>query len=122
MPWPVRSALVQAGLAFSLASAPGRAEEGAKPKAAPASASPGVRFEITEATTFMYAWDNRDFTPNNVASAVNDHFGVWYNRLNAQATSGGFRFGLRLDNAWYFTSPDATETALHLYETRPDST
>ncbi|HEY3496685.1 MAG TPA: hypothetical protein VGK73_18425 [Polyangiaceae bacterium] len=119
MPWPVRSALIQAGLAFSLAAAPGRAEESAKPKAA--SASPGVRFEITEATTFLYAWDNRDFTPNNVASAVNDHFGVWYNRLNAQATSGGFRFGLRLDNAWYFTSPDATETALHLYETRPDS-
>ena len=112
-----RSALAQAGLAFSLLSTPSHADE--SPAREAPSASAPVRFEITEATTLMYAWDNRDSTPNNVASAVNDHFGVWYNRLNAQATSGALRFALRLDNAWYFTSPDPTEVALDLYATRP---
>jgi hypothetical protein len=112
------------GAGLALVSAPRAAlaaepEAAAKAEAAPERQS-DVRFEITEATTLMYAWDNRDSTPNNVATEVNDHFGVWYNRLNAQASTGGFRFGLRLDNAWYFTSPDVTETALDLYASRPD--
>jgi hypothetical protein len=106
-------AALSAGLAFATGVASAADAPPANTPAAP------LRVEITEATTLMYAWDNRDSTPNNVATAVNDDFGVWYNRLNAQASTGGFRFGLRLDNAWYFASPDVTETALELYATRP---
>jgi hypothetical protein len=80
-----------------------------------------VQLEVTEATTLLYAWDNRDYAPNDVASLVNDDWGVWYNRLNIQASTGDFRFGLRLDNAWYFTSPDPTAIALELSERRPPS-
>jgi hypothetical protein len=87
-----------------------------RPGAAP------VQLEVTEATTLLYAWDNRDYAPNDVGSLVNDDWGVWYNRLNIQASSGDFRFGLRLDNAWYFTSPDPTAVALELTERRPPST
>lgn len=78
-----------------------------------------VHLEITEATSVLYAWDNRDYAPNDVASLVNDDWGVWYNRLNVQASTGDFRFGLRLDNAWYFTAPDPTAVALELTERRP---
>ena len=82
---------------------------------------PVVQLEVTESTSVLYAWDNRDFAPNDVASLVNDDWGVWYNRLNLQATAGDFRFGLRLDNAWYFTSPDPTAVALELTRRRPES-
>jgi hypothetical protein len=115
-----RSALVLVGFLFLLDERTAHAESAAEAGKPSERAQAAWRFEITEATTLMYGWDNRDSTPNNVATAVNDDFGVWYNRLNAQASSGGFRFGLRLDNAWYFTSPDVTETALELYEERPD--
>jgi hypothetical protein len=80
---------------------------------------PPVEVELTEDATVSYAWDNRDFQPNDLATVVNDDWGVWYNRLHGQVTSGPVRFGMRLDNAWYFTSPDATASALELVERRP---
>jgi len=90
--------------------------------AEPAASEPApVQVELTEDATVSYAWDNRDFQPNDVASVVNDKWGVWYNRLHGQVTSGAVRFGMRLDNAWYFTSPDPTATALTLVENRPAS-
>ncbi len=81
--------------------------------------SPPVQVDLTVDTTLSYAWDNRDFSPNDVATVVNDDWGVWFNRLHGQVTSGAFRFGMRLDNAWYFASPDPTSTALTLVENRP---
>jgi len=80
---------------------------------------PAANLEVTESTSILLAGDNRDFAPNNVASVVNDDWGVFYNRLNVQATRSGLRIGLRLDTAWYFTSPDPTTAALELHETRP---
>ena len=81
-----------------------------------------VQVELTEDATVSYAWNNRDFAPNDLSTVVNDDWGVWYNRLHGQVTSGGFRFGMRLDNAWYFTSPNATEAAVTLTERRPPVT
>ena len=84
-----------------------------------AEASPPVRFELTNATTLLYAGDNRDTKPNQVATLMNDDFGMFMNRFNAHASRGGFRASLRLDNAWYLDAPDPTEVALELVRTRP---
>jgi hypothetical protein len=78
-----------------------------------------AHLSVTEAATVLYAVDNRDFAPNDLATVVNDDWGVFYNRLNAQATRGGLRLGLRLDTAWFFRSPDPTAVALMLVERRP---
>jgi hypothetical protein len=86
------------------------------------SGAPPVQVELTEDATVSYAWNNRDFAPNDLSTVVNDNWGVWYNRLHGQVTSGGLRFGMRLDNAWYFTSPNATEAAVTLTQRRPPST
>lgn len=83
-------------------------------------ASEAIRVELTNASTLLYAGDNRDTKPNQVATLMNDDFGVFMNRFNAHASRGGFRASLRLDNAWYFTAPDPTEVALELVRTRPD--
>jgi hypothetical protein len=80
-----------------------------------------VTVELTDATTVIYAWKNRDFAPNDHATLLNDDFGVWYNRLHAQISRGAFRFNARIDNAWYFRSPDPTEAALTLVNRRPAS-
>jgi hypothetical protein len=80
-----------------------------------------VSVELTEATTLLYAWNNRDFASGDVTTVTNDQWGVWYNRLHAQVTRGAFRFGLRLDNAWFYRSPDPTAGALDLVYGRPAS-
>jgi hypothetical protein len=88
--------------------------------AADGTAGEPVRLELTNATTLLYAGDNRDTKPNQVATLMNDDFGVFMNRFNAHASHGRFRASLRLDNAWYFTAPDPTAVALELVRNRPD--
>jgi hypothetical protein len=85
----------------------------------PAKAEPVARVDVTNATTLLYAADNRDFAPNQVATVVNDDWGVFYNRLNVQAAREGLTLSLRLDTAWYFVSPDPTAVALELVRRRP---
>jgi Family of unknown function (DUF6029) len=87
--------------------------------AEPSDAEPPVTVEITDATTLIYAWNNRNFASGDATTVVDDNWGVWYNRLHGQVTSGAFRFGFRLDNAWFFTSPDATAAAIQLALNRP---
>lgn len=70
-----------------------------------------VLIDVTEATSVLYNFDNRDSRPGQVASAVNDHWGLWYNRLNLQGTSGRLTLSLRADSAWFFASPTPASVA-----------
>jgi hypothetical protein len=83
------------------------------------SAEPVARVDVSNATSLLIATDNRDDSPNQVATVVNDDWGVFYNRLNVQAARGGFALQLRLDTAFFFVSPDPTAAALELARGRP---
>lgn len=73
-----------------------------------------VRLDVTLASSAIRAFDNRDFRQNQVSTLANDDYGLLYHRLNLQATQGALQLGVRLDHAWYFTSPDPTRVALEL--------
>src|SRR4051794_19090205 len=78
-----------------------------------------VGLDITNTTTLSYNADNRDTRPNQVATLANDDWGLFYNRLNVLANGGTWQAGLRLDNAWFFSSPNPTQIALDLWASRP---
>ncbi|HEX6767576.1 MAG TPA: hypothetical protein VF103_18885 [Polyangiaceae bacterium] len=109
---------IAAAWALALAGPAHAAEPGAKesPRAAEPAAT---RIELTDAVTVLYAGDNRDFRPSSVPTVVNDDWGVFYNRLHAELDHGNFRFGFRVDNAWFYASPDPTTVALELVDRRP---
>ncbi len=90
----------------------------ADPGAPASEPEPPVNVEITDATTVIDAWNNRNFRSGDAATVADDGWGVWYNRLHAQITRGAFRFGFRLDNAWFYRSPEATASAVELAERR----
>lgn len=73
-----------------------------------------VLLDVTESGSVTYNVDNRDSRQSQVATRVNDHFGLVYNRLSLQATAGSVSAGVRLDNVWFYTSPNATRVALDL--------
>ncbi|MEZ4226632.1 MAG: DUF6029 family protein [Polyangiaceae bacterium] len=77
-----------------------------------------VQLDITDATSLVYNVDNRDSKPNQVNTRANDDWGVWYNRLNLQATWGKWTAGVRVDNAWFYRSPYPEAIALDLTEER----
>jgi hypothetical protein len=78
-----------------------------------------VTLDVTEASTLSYNSDNRDSRPNQVATRANDDWGVFYNRLNLIGSHGAWRIGLRVDQAWFFRSPNPTEIGLELWRSRP---
>ena len=80
-----------------------------------------VAFDITNTSSLLYNTDNRDTRPNQVSTLANDDWGLFYNRLNVLANGGAWQAGLRLDNAWFFASPNPTQIALDLWATRPPS-
>ncbi len=80
-----------------------------------------VAFDVTESSTLLYNFDNRDTRPNQVATRANDDWGLFYNRINVQANGGAWQAGLRLDNAWFYRSPNATQIGLDLVSSRPAS-
>ncbi|HEX6275762.1 MAG TPA: hypothetical protein VFZ53_22125 [Polyangiaceae bacterium] len=89
-------------------------------RAEPAALEPtATRVELTDAVSVLYAGDNRDSRPNSVPTVVNDDWGVLYNRLHGSVDHGEFHFGFRIDNAWFYASPDPTSAALELVEGRP---
>jgi hypothetical protein len=77
-----------------------------------------VSFDVTLATSVIRAVDNRDFRLNQVPTLANDDYGVLFDRLNLQASRGALQLGMRLDHAWFYTSPDPTAIALELEEAR----
>lgn len=73
-----------------------------------------VLIDVNESGSVYYNFDNRDTKPNQVATRANDDFGLVYNRLSAQATAGRFSLGVRVDNVWFYASPNATQLALDM--------
>jgi len=67
--------------------------------------------EVTDASSALYNFDNRDTRPGQVASVANDDWGLFYNRLNLQVTSGRLTLSVRADNAWFFAAPSAASIA-----------
>jgi len=80
-----------------------------------------VLLDVNESSSVYYNFDNRDSKPSQVATRANDHFGLVYNRLSLQATRGHLSLGVRVDNVWFYASPDPTQLALDLTnEARPN--
>jgi Family of unknown function (DUF6029) len=73
-----------------------------------------VLVDVNESSSVYYNFDNRDAKPNQVATRANDNFGLVYNRLSAQATAGSLSLGVRVDNVWFYASPNVTQLALDL--------
>lgn len=101
------------GLSLVLAPLPARALEPGKLGGEP------VLVDVTESTSVYYNFDNRDSKPNQVATRANDDFGLVYNRLSVQATRGRFSLGARVDNVWFYASPNAARIALDLTNEAP---
>lgn len=78
-----------------------------------------VKLDVTNASSLLYNSDNRDFTPHQVTSLANDDWGLWYNRLNLQANWNKWQLGLRLDSAYFLTSPNPVSIATELERSRP---
>jgi hypothetical protein len=87
-----------------------------------APASEPIRVDITEATSVFYNVDNRNTRAGDVARSVDDDWGVWYNRLNAQASYKKWQAGLRIDSAWFYTAKTPTEVSLDLLSLRHGGT
>src|SRR5262245_14347734 len=77
-----------------------------------------VRVDITEATSVFYNANNRNSRAGDVSRSVDDDWGVWYNRLNAQANWKKFQAGLRLDSALFYTAKTPTDVSLDLLALR----
>ncbi|HYJ07840.1 MAG TPA: hypothetical protein VEX18_02500, partial [Polyangiaceae bacterium] len=77
-----------------------------------------VLLDVSESASVYYNFDNRDSRPSQVATRVNDHFGLVYNRLSLQATAGSVSAGVRVDNVWFYASPEVTQVALDLTSER----
>jgi Family of unknown function (DUF6029) len=81
-----------------------------------------VLVDVNESSSVYYNFDNRDSKPNQVATRANDNFGLIYNRLSAQATAGSLSLGVRVDNVWFYASPNVTQLALDLTrDAQPDN-
>ncbi|MBX3181100.1 MAG: hypothetical protein KIT72_15545 [Polyangiaceae bacterium] len=78
-----------------------------------------VQVDVTQATSLLYNADNRDARPNDVTRLANDDWGMLYNRLNIQGSAGSWQLGLRLDTAWFYTSPNPVDIATRLERSRP---
>ncbi|HET9931344.1 MAG TPA: hypothetical protein VFQ35_11675, partial [Polyangiaceae bacterium] len=74
-------------------------------------APPDAHFDVTDAASVLYNFDNRDTRRGQVGTVANDHFGLLYNRLNLQVTSGKLTLMLRADSAWFYASRSPEEIA-----------
>src|SRR3990172_521623 len=64
-----------------------------------------VQLDVTDATSVLMNWNNRNQKPLDVTSRADDDWSLWYNRLNVQASWGEWTLGVRVDNVWFFRSP-----------------
>ncbi|MCL2824160.1 MAG: DUF6029 family protein [Polyangiaceae bacterium] len=64
-----------------------------------------LTIDITETALLNYNFNNRNNT------AIDDNWGSWHNRLNAQAQWNHLIFGFRLDSSLFFSTPDPNNLA-----------
>jgi hypothetical protein len=81
-----------------------------------------IRVDITEATSVFYNANNRNTRAGDITRTVDDDWGVWYNRLNAQASWKKWQAGLRLDSAWFYTAKTPTDVSLEALALRHGGT
>ncbi len=77
-----------------------------------------VHVDITEAGSVLYNFDNRNLRVGKAETAADDKWGMFYNRLNLQASWGKWQVGLRLDAAWFYTHQSADQIAQRMLDNR----
>lgn len=75
-----------------------------------------VVVDVTATSSVVYNGDNRNTRPADVATVADDDWGAWTNRINLQSHWGSWQAGLRLDTAWFYTSPAPADVALELLQ------
>lgn len=70
--------------------------------------------DVSESVSVVHNTDNRNSRRADVASAIDDHWGMLNNRLDARASWKRWQLGLRVDSAWFYTSRTPTDVALSL--------
>jgi hypothetical protein len=68
-----------------------------------------VTLDVTNTFVLDYHFDNRNDTPADVSTQLDDHYGEMVDRLNLQLGWWRLRFGARLDSVLYFEQPDLEE-------------
>ncbi|HRI65036.1 MAG TPA: DUF6029 family protein [Polyangium sp.] len=70
-----------------------------------------IGLDVTNTSVVDYRWNNRNNNLNsfNPRPIVDDDYGEWINRFNAQATWWRFRVGVRVDSAVYFLTTTRNE-------------
>jgi Family of unknown function (DUF6029) len=78
-----------------------------------------VQLSITDAASVLYNFDNRNFQWPKVNTATDDKWGMFYNRLNLQASWKHWRVGLRLDAVYFYTHVSADQVAQRMVDNQP---
>lgn len=72
--------------------------------------------DVTESASVVYNTDNRNTRRADVASAIDDEWGMVNNRVDVRANWKNWQLGLRIDSAWFYTSRSPADVALSLLE------
>lgn len=77
-----------------------------------------LQLDLTFASSVVYGFDSRQARGDGISALTGQDYGFWLNRSNLQGSSGRLQWGLRVDNVWYFRSPDPTDIGLALESER----
>ena len=70
-----------------------------------------ITLDVTNTATFAWRFDNRNAEVREPDGQIDDHYGEWVDRLNAQLSWWRFRIGTRLDTFVYVDETDRGEAA-----------
>ena len=77
-----------------------------------------LQLSFTNSSSLILNADNRNTASTDLASRVDDNWGLWYNRLNAQVRYGNWFGEIRLDGTLYPFSPSPTGSSFDALEVR----
>jgi hypothetical protein len=101
-------------LAAAASLAPLLAAAGASAAEVPNVGGKPMLIDVTNTSIIDYHFNNRNDAPPGISSVPNqddDFYGEWLDRLNVQLSWWRLRFGLRLDTALYYHTPNADTVA-----------